>query len=161
MPDFFEMEITGDKGLIKNLETLDKKVAKKVIKSAMRKGAAIIRKRTKALTPRDTGVLRRSIVTRVAKRSGRTGSRNFALLQNFNVKKFPSLIKKTKNGRYFYPAGVEYGRAARKGGPKVTRAVRFIRRAFLETKDRAANKILDEIRKGMFKIWDAGNRGKK
>lgn len=147
------MEIRGAKQLEKRLNEFGPKVAKKVIRKSMRAGAAIIRNRTKVNTPRVSGDLRRSIITRKAK-GDRKGT--FALLQLFNVKKFPDLIRNNKTGkRAFYPASVEYGRAAPGdfGGSKVTKPQRFIRRSFDESSDQAAQKILHDLRVGIEEAW--------
>ena len=134
---------------------------------SLRKGAAIIRKRTKSLAPRDTGVLRKSIITRTARKS-----RNFpgvkALLQLFNTKNYPELIRYTKGSafsisthkqvlgrRAFYPAAVEYGRSA-KGNPrgaKITRPKSFVRAGFHSSKKQAEVVIIRALKLGIEKAW--------
>ena len=150
-----EIRIEGAKELEKKLTRLPGKVAKKVVTQSLRKGAAIIRKRTKALAPRKTGTLRKSIITRAAK-----SRRNFpgvkALLQFFNTRKFPQLIVHSSSGdRGFYPAAVEYGRAAKgkAGGRKVTRPKSFVRAGFHSSKKQAEAAILKALKTGIGKAW--------
>ncbi len=154
-----EIRIEGAKQLERKLIKLPNKIGKKVITKSLRKGAAIVRKRTKSLAPRRTGTLRKSIITRVA-----TSRRNFpgvkALLQLFNTKKFPELISKTEGTqcakmRGFYPAAVEYGRAAKgkAGGRKVTTPKSFVRAGFQSSKKQAEAAIIKALRQGILKAW--------
>tara|TARA_R100001530_G_scaffold134471_2_gene109400 strand:+ start:2516 stop:2995 length:480 start_codon:yes stop_codon:yes gene_type:complete len=153
---FMEMEILGARKLEKRISKLPPKVAKKVVRTSLRAGAKIIRTRTKQITPKGkTGVLRKSIATRVAKRGRGKNKRDFALLQQFNVKKYPQLVTGKGGRRGFYPAAVEYGRAARwdAGGPKVTKPQSFIRRGFVQTKDRAEKTIISLLKSGITRVW--------
>ena len=150
------VETVGANKLQKALMQIGQKTARKVVSKAMRGGAKIIRARTKQLAPKGkTGVLRKSIATRVAKRGRGKNKRDFALLQQFNVKKYPQLVTGKGGRRGFYPTAVEYGRAARgrAGGPKVTKPQLFIRRAFVQTEDRAKTVILKDLRVGIEKVW--------
>ncbi len=162
-----EIRIEGAKKLERKLARLPKKVGRKVVTSALRKGAKIIREQTKSLAPRKSGVLKKSIITRLAKKK-----RHFpdvkAFVQLFNTRKFPELIgfsqgsafniitrKQVTGTRGFYPAAVEYGRAAkgRAGGPKITKPKSFVKAGFDQGKRRAEAKIIKEIRMGIEKAW--------
>ena len=150
-----EIRIEGAKELESKLTRLPGKVAKKVVTSSLRKGAAIIRRRTKSLAPRKTGTLRKSIITRSAKKS-RNFSGVHALLQFFNTRKFPQLISNSSSGdRGFYPAAVEYGRAAKgkAGGRKVTTPKSFIRAGFQSSKKQAEAAVIKALRIGIAKAW--------
>jgi len=150
-----EIEIKGAAELERKLMQFGPKVAKKVVRSTMREGAKIVRQKTKQLAPVKSGDLKKSIVTRTAKQNWRSRG-TFALLQQLNTARYPKLIKHTKKGiRYFYPAAIEYGRAASgdAGGRKVVAAKSFIRQGFNETKDRATAKILTSMRQGILKLW--------
>ncbi len=153
-------KLIGARRVESKLKRLPKKVGKKVITKSLRKGAAIIRKRTQSLAPRKTGTMRKSIITRVA-----SSRRNFpgvkALLQLFNTRKYPELISQTvstqgiKSRRGFYPAAVEYGRAAwgRAGGAKVTKPQSFVRAGFHSSKKQAEAAIIRELKAGIKKVW--------
>lgn len=69
--------IEGLKEINRVLQKLPLILQERVIKSAVRSGAQIIRKAAKALVPRDSGELEQSIVVQAA----RTKSRNFSLFR--------------------------------------------------------------------------------
>lgn len=64
MADFQEVELHGMKELLKAMQELPPKIAKKAVSKALRKGAAIIVQAARAEAPVNTGVLRRNIVAR-------------------------------------------------------------------------------------------------
>ena len=60
-------EIIGDKQLIANLNALAPKIKKKIMKPAMRKGAAAIAKRAKRKVKKRSGMLQKSIKAKATK----------------------------------------------------------------------------------------------
>lgn len=67
------VKVLGDKQLIKNLEMLPERMKKRVMKPAMRKGAAVIAKRAKKKVKSRSGLLKRSIKAKATKNgNGRT-----------------------------------------------------------------------------------------
>lgn len=60
-------EIIGDKQLIANLNALAPKIKKKIMKPAMRKGAAVIAKRAKRKVKKRSGMLQKSIKAKATK----------------------------------------------------------------------------------------------
>ncbi len=165
---FIEFRLIGAEKIEQKLLGMEKKIAKKVVIQSLRKGGKIIREGTRALAPTGkTGILKKSIIAKVARQS-----RNFpgvkALLQVFNTKKYPQLIRETKGAsfnlysrrrltgrRAFYPAAVEYGRAARRdaGGPKVVQPKPFVRPGFFRNKKKAEIAIKTALIAGIKKSW--------
>lgn len=165
------IELTGDTALAKVLRFLPRKVQRKVITPALRVGAKIINKRTRALAPvgkprerarifgtrrqsrgesqKRPGYMKRALTVRVARKS-RKGT--FAVMSVFDTRRFPDLITRSRAGRrYFYPAAVEYGHKA-SGRFKHAISPRphpFIRPAFEASKGQAQRATLRSMKKGI------------
>ena len=127
------MRLEGASDLERKLKRLEAKVAKKIVRRAVRDGAKVIMAETKARCPVDTGRLKRSFAIRASK-----GKRSFFGVAVFpSVKKEPDLVSHSKDGtRQYYPAVVEYGTSRRAARP-------FMRPAFDATKYKAAQKTID------------------
>lgn len=82
----------GEAELKKALGKLEKKVQQKVTRTALRRGAAVVRKEIKRMSPKESGDLRREIRLRIKKDSRGT----------FSAKVGPSQ-------RAFYARFIEYG----------------------------------------------------
>ena len=63
--------VEGDKALIKALEEVGKKQARKAVRKSLRTCAKIVKNTAKAAVPVDTGFVRRKIRVRAAKRKGK------------------------------------------------------------------------------------------
>lgn len=55
------LKITGDEVLVKNLEALEKKTRMRILKPAMKKGAAVVAREAKRRVPKRTGFLQKAI----------------------------------------------------------------------------------------------------
>lgn len=148
-----DIEVKGAKELERKLKKFPAKVAKKVIRKSLRAGSKIILAKTKSMAPKDSGALKKSMVIRAGKRNRRG---TIGILQLFNTAKYPQLITTSKSGkRAFYPAAIEYGRAAPgdAGGPKVVAGKSFIRQGFKRGAPAAEKTVLEDIKKGIQIAW--------
>lgn len=92
------IKLQGADKLFRQLRSLDRKVARKAMSRAMRAGAKIINAEAKARAPVRSGLLKKSIKTRMAKKRKRGEIK-------FNV----GTSKGSYQGKTFYGAFVEFG----------------------------------------------------
>ena len=93
------MMLAGDKALIRALETLGDRVAKKVVRGAVAAGASPILKAAKAKAPRRTGLLKKALGTKV--RVGKNGVVTARIGARTNV-------VGTVNGKVYRPARIAH-----------------------------------------------------
>ena len=129
-------QIIGDKRLIKKLNSLAPRLKKKVMKSAMRKGASVVAKRAKTKVKKRSGFLRKSIKAKSTK--------------NGNARIFVSpKVEGEYRGKTVKPAKyahlVEFGTQAAEAHP-------FLRPALNESKEEAFDAVASEARKQFNKI---------
>ena len=135
------IKLIGGKELDRKLKALPRKVAKKILRQALRAGAKIILAQAKANAPVATGQLKKSLKVRAMKRT-RKGTVGFKV--------------QTKAGDFkgdeFYGSFLEYGfrRGKRPGkGAEYTREIvpaqPFMRPAFDSKKDEAVAVISKEL----------------
>lgn len=122
--------IEGFDKVFKRLKELEPKVAKKVLRQALRAGAKIIQTRAKANAPVLTGQTKKAIKIRAGKRSrGSVG---------VNV----SIGARDYVGDQFYAAFHEYGTSKMQARP-------FMRPAYDSEKEKAAEVIQRKILEGI------------
>ncbi len=140
MADGVTIQLTGIDDILRKLNTLDDRVAKKVVRKEVRGGTKVIADEAKARSLVDEGTMKRSISVR-ARKKRRRGEISMNLI--FNVRKFPKLTRgSTKQRRYFYPAAIEYGTNKMKAKP-------FVRPAWDSKKRPVLARILNGIRAGI------------
>jgi len=138
------MTVQGAAELERKLLTLERKIARKVVRQALRKGAKIVQGATKIGAPVKTGRMRKSIMIRKPRGRDRPGTYSLAVL--FDTARYPGLIKYSRAGkRYFYPAAVEYGHGDVAGHP-------FVRPAFESREAEARSLILSDIAAGIERV---------
>lgn len=124
--------ITGAKELQAKLAKLPKKVANKIQRQGIRKGAKIIQEEARRLVPRKSGLLRKSIKVRVPKKKRR--GEIIISVQTGSLGDF--------KGKSFYGAFVEYGTSKMAARP-------FMRPAADNKKQAATDAIVQSIREGI------------
>ena len=138
---------SGAKQIEMQLSRIERNVAKKIVRKAVREGQKIITEKVKDLAPEDEGIMKGAIVTRAAKRQ-RRGS--YSVLTVFDTKRYPSLIRTNKAGqRYFYPAAVECGTENQKANP-------FMRLAVYSAQDRAEREVIQILNDGILQAMRGG-----
>jgi HK97 gp10 family phage protein len=108
---FAFFRLRGDKAVIRRLNALPKKLRRKVLSQAMRKGMKIVKASVAAAAPRDTGKLARSAKVRAGKRT-RKGVIMIDVVY---------LTKDFDDKHGYYPAAVQYGDSTRAPDPYMTR----------------------------------------
>lgn len=155
-----EIHVEGVEEVFRKMSFYTPKAMRHVIKPSIRKGATTLRGKTKQAAPKDTGQMSRAIISRVAKRRGKRD--NWAMIQFFNTRKYPALVKFAKSGpktrvnpmaaktgrRSFYPSSIEYGRAAmyNAGGPKVVKPKPYARGTFKDNATMIGQQILSQMK---------------
>jgi HK97 gp10 family phage protein len=137
--------LSGVEAILKRLRTLEPKVAKKVLRQALRKGAKRVQARVKQLAPSGpSGQVRRAIKVRAGKRSRKGTIR-------VNVQ----IGKGDFQGTTFYGAFTEYGTKRSGTGHKGQRRMNgqkgqhFMERAFQQEEGPTRNLIISEIQAGI------------
>jgi len=132
--------IQGGDLLMRKLEALPGRVAKKILGQALRDGAKIVQAEAKARAPVRTGLMRKSITVRAQKKKKRG---EIGMNVMLDTKRHPGLISESAGGkRYFYPAVVEYGAEGRAARP-------FMRPAAQASKGRAEQAIRERLSEGI------------
>lgn len=126
----FSFNLASIPELKKALLDLDKKVGKKVIQSAVKRGLTPMKQAAIAKVPVDTGLLKRSIKVRTIAKS-RT-----------HFGQSVSISDTSFRGEAFYGYFQEYGTSKMP-------AKGFLRKAFDETKDESLRIAIDELKKGV------------
>lgn len=126
----FKFEVTGIDEIDKALAEMEKKVAKKLLKDAMKASMKPMLAAARAAVPVESGSLKKNIKLRTAKRS-RTSF-------GFEI----GVGEKDYSGEQFYGAFQEFGTSRME--PKG-----FLRRAFDENKDAATQAAIQAIKSGL------------
>lgn len=100
---FVDISIVGDKKLQAKLRRLETKVQRKIVRKALRDAAKPVLADAKARVPVDTGLLKRSLVVRAARRQRRGTFGVFIQPKGRDFFGIPG------DDPYFYPAIVEFG----------------------------------------------------
>jgi HK97 gp10 family phage protein len=135
-----DIRLEGGPELERKLAELDKKVAFKITSRALRAGAKVILKETKARAPKRSGLLRRRLKVRAGKR--RKGSIRFSV----------STSDKDYSGDTFYAAFVALGHkvGSRKlPNRKKVAPNRFMEESFDARKRDATEEMIRELRTGI------------
>lgn len=144
----FGIELQGEKLLMKKLDRLEKKTAKKIIRSAARKGCTVIRKVTKSnakgmVGGEMGGLISKNTITRAYKKQ-RKGS--YALFTGMRpgVDEFVHIAKRSKykDKRTYIPMAIEYGHDN-------AAAIPFMRAAFDSKGEAAKQTTISEINRGI------------
>lgn len=147
MPGRVSIEIKGAEALEKQLLRIERKVAKKVVRTASRAAAKDVVAAQKAAAPKDSGDLRKSMKVRANQYKD-----GYAAGLWFDTERFPQLIGEGAYGkRAFYPFAVEYGHAApgQAGGTKTVPPQPFIRNTFDRMKGKSFQTIRRELGRGL------------
>jgi HK97 gp10 family phage protein len=142
------LKITGLKEIDKALATLEPRVAKKVIRQAMRQGQKIVQAEVKALAPVRSGATRKAVKVRVGKRKKDAIRVNVQIGQG------------DYKGDQFYAAFPEYGtKPSGRGGKRKSegaasghggqKAQHYMRRAFQTVGERAKEVAMQAIVQGV------------
>lgn len=123
-------QLTGIKEIDAALADMEKKVAKKLLKDAMKASMKPMLAAAKAAVPVETGTLKRYVKLRTAKRS----RNSFGFTIGVGEKDF--------QGKAWYGAAVEYGTS--KQEPKG-----YLRKAFDENKESAIRLAQQQIKAGL------------
>ena len=154
MADGVTMNLTGMDNLQKTLRTLEKKVERKIVRTAVRSGAKIIQAEAKAVAPYKTGILRRSISVRARKKRKKA---EFSMNVLFDTRKYPQLVsfsvgsssnlktRKLTGKRYFYPAALEFGTTTR---PNI-KTKGWFRKAWDRRKQASLAVVLQSMKNGV------------
>ncbi len=135
-----DIRLEGGPELERKLAALDRKVAFKISSQALRAGAKVVLKATKARAPKRSGQLRKALRVRAGKR--RKGSIRFSVLTS----------DKDYTGDTFYAAFVTFGHkvGSRKlANRKSVPADPFMEDAFNASRDEATKTIIATIRQGI------------
>ena len=147
------IRVQGDRELERKLLAMDRKVAKKTVRTAVRNGAKVTQKAIKENAKSIVGgkmgsMLSKNTVIRAFKKQ-RRGSFGVSAMLKPGVEEFVS------KGNYI-PNAIEFGHAAPgdAGGTKVVAAMPFIRPAQDATKDKALRTIENEVARGIKAVWN-------
>lgn len=156
-----QMTITGAKEIEAKLVSLEKKVAKSIVRKAVRAGAKPIHVTAKANALNAVGGTMGSKISRALAVRAFRRQRRGQYGVNVIFKDDPMLIHITKDGtRQYIPAAIEYGHAfpgrGGKNAPKDVPARPYMRPAFDSKKGEAERAVRRELLAG---IERAGNGG--
>jgi HK97 gp10 family phage protein len=143
------LELQGAKKLQKKLDRLEKKTAKKIVRKAVTKGGAVLRKAGRSnarsmVGGNMGGLISKNIVSQTHKRQKR-GSHARWVGMRPGVDEFVHIAKgqsKYKNKKTYIPTAIEYGHDN-------AAAIPFLRSAKDTHGDRAKQKIINEIDSGI------------
>lgn len=134
-----DVKITGIKDIDRRLKMLGPRIAKKVVRKAIRDGMKVMASEVKSRAPVDKGIMRSAVKVRAVK----SRKRGDIAIETTISGKVAALVKFTKAGkRVFYPAAVEYGRRHESPNP-------FMRRAFAAKGEAVRNAAIQQIREGV------------
>jgi len=131
------IDISGEKELIRSLDSLEPKVAKKIVRQALRPAMKEIITNAKGRAPVDSGALKKSLVTRAARRS----RRNIGVL---------GIVRAERKANY-YAAPVELGHKKKSGA--IVPEQPFLRGAFDSLKDKAFRAVVNGFWSGIKEAW--------
>jgi len=165
-----DIAITGDKALAKAVQNLTKREFFAATKKGVRAGTKISLKRIRTLAPKDTGLLKRSIVARVGKRH-RPGSWAMAVMINAKATdeihalsgKVAKGSKRHTSGKgkvgsdYYYPAAQEFGWT--RGGRYFPAKSPYMRPGFDQTSTAAGLVIQETSWRKLVELWQRPKGG--
>lgn len=146
------VKVSGLKELAKRMQDLDKKVRNRISAKAMRAGGRIVRDTARAKAPvlqesvphRRKGTLKRSIVERT--KVGRNGkTTTYIAVKNLSGKQIAKFKGKSGKSGAKNPNDPYYWRFVEFGTSKMP-AKPFMRPAFEQSKNQAANEIIRTLR---------------
>jgi len=159
------MILEGGKELEAKLIGLERKVAKKIVRSAVRAGSKPILAAAKSNAQSVVGGTMGGVISRVlqvrAMKKQRRGQ--YAVRIQHGEKADDVLIQVSASGKRAYiPNAIEYGHAAPgrggvKGAPKDVPALPYMRPAFDSTKGRAERALSAELIGGIERAYNNGN----
>jgi HK97 gp10 family phage protein len=151
------MVLSGFEGLDRKLLSLERKVAKKIVRKATRESAKVVLKQVKANAKSMIGGNMGALIAKNAKvivfKFQRKGSYGVQIGMKPNVPQFDywpigsssNLANRKSKGRKSYiPAAIEWGHGN-------ARPIPYIRAAWASTKVRAVKKMASELRQGIEK----------
>lgn len=146
------VKVSGLKELAKRMQDLDKKVRNRISAKAMRAGGRIVRDTARAKAPvlqesvphRRKGTLKRSIVERT--KVGKNGkTTTYIAVKNLSGKQIAKFKGKSGKSGAKNPSDPYYWRFVEFGTSKMP-AKPFMRPAFEQSKNQAANEIIRTLR---------------
>lgn len=145
----FGIELQGEKVLMRKLDRLEKTTAKKIVRSAARKGSAVIRKATKSNAKGMVGgemgtLISKNTITRAYKKQ-RRGSYAIFTGMRPGVDEFVHIAKgksKYRDKHTYIPSAIEYGHDN-------AAAIPFMRSAFDSKGEAAKQTTISEIGRGI------------
>jgi HK97 gp10 family phage protein len=150
--------LQGNKELEKKLLELDSKVAKKIVRQAVRDAAQIMQKEIQQNARSFVGgkmgsLMAQNTVVRAFKKQ-RKGAYGVSTKFSADV---PEFVGNTAEGkRYFIPVAIEYGHATPGlggTGDKTVPAIPFVRTAFDMKQDECLKVIENEVEEGIESVW--------
>jgi len=158
------MTLEGGKELEAKLIGLERKVAKKIVRSAVRAGSKPILAAAKSNAQSVVGGTMGGVISRVLQvRAPKEQERGrYAVRIQHGQKADDVLIQISASGKRAYiPNAIEYGHAAPgrggKGAPKDVPALPYMRPAFDSTKGRAERALSAELIGGIERAYNSGN----
>ena len=158
-----EMTLEGGKQLEAKLLDLERKVAKKVVRSAVRAGSKPILAAAKANASAVVGgamgaIISKSLQVRAAKKQRRG---QYVVQIRHSEKANAELVDESSGSRYYIPNAIEYGHASpgRGGGrnaPKDVPARPYMRPAFDTSKGQAQQALVAELASGIEREFNSG-----
>lgn len=154
------VRVDGLKELQKAMQSLGRKTSNRIAVKAMRKGGAIVRDKARALAPvlkesvphRRAGILRKSIQSRTkVGKNGRTDA--YVWVKGISTKQVLKFKKKSGKSSAYNPRDPFYWRYLEFGTSKMP-ARPFMRPAFQQSKEQAAQAIIDTLQQEI--IAEAG-----
>lgn len=122
-------ELKNTKQLMRLLKTVDSKIAKKIMRQAVRAGSKLILDEVRATVPRDTGALRKALK-----------------IKTFRSRKAIRMLvgsaEKDFTGKHYYGSFIEYGTSKMPAKP-------YLRPAFDRKENAAAMAITEKVRSGL------------
>lgn len=148
MADGFSIDIRGLKELDRKLRSLDKRVKRKLVRTAVKKGAGVIRDRAQSNAVSMVGGEMGSLIAKNLKvkvfRKQKRGSYGVAVRTKSNEVGF---IWITQDGtREFIPAAIEFGHFGgwQQDSPTFVPAIPFVRTAF-DSKVKASERTIARV----------------
>lgn len=150
--------LQGSKELEEKLKSLDSKVAKKIVRQAVRDSAQIMQKEIQQNARSFVGgkmgnLLARHTIVRAFKKQSK-GSYGVTTKFAGDVPEFVGITAEGK--RYFIPTAIEYGHAAPGlggSGDKTVPAIPVVRTAFDMKQDECLRTIENEVEQGIESVW--------
>lgn len=142
---FVDINMLGDKQLVKDLAKFDQKNQRRIARAALKKGAAPTLDLARQLVPVDRGKLKAALAIKPAR-----GKRNRIGVEiNTGTRE---QLEIEPDDKFYYPSVVEYGSRNMPAKP-------FMRPAFDRTKDEALTIVGDEMGKNIVRTLK--RQGKK